>query len=262
VATRTTLEPLRDRYSAFVASHEVAWELVMAAVTICFVALGFVAESASPDMVGPVEATEVVLWAILAAEFASRFAAARDRRAYLTTHWIDALALVPAFRSIRLLRLLRLVRLVRAFAGIYRALSSIERFAQNRQLIWLFTAWLAVAVICSGVLYLAEVGLNDSIRDIWDALWWGVVTLTTVGYGDVYPRTPEGRLAAAVLMVLGITLFAAITGTITSALVARQAGDRDRGSADRLRELAALHAEGLVTDEEYQAKRRELLERL
>jgi voltage-gated potassium channel len=44
-----------------------------------------------------------------------------------------------------------------------------------------------------------------------DALWWGVVTLTTVGYGDVYPVTPEGRLAAAILMLLGIGLFGLIT---------------------------------------------------
>ncbi len=73
-------------------------------------------------------------------------------------------------------------------------------------------AWLAVAVICSIGLYIAESGVNPAVGDPLDALWWGVVTLTTVGYGDVFPVTPEGRLAAAGLMILGITLFAAIHG--------------------------------------------------
>lgn len=94
-----------------------------------------------------------------------------------------------------------------------------------------------------------------------DALWWGVVTLTTVGYGDVFPVTPEGRLAAGGLMILGITLFAAITGTIMSALVVQGAGTA-RSDADRLRDITALRDEGLLTDEEYARKREELVERL
>lgn len=93
-----------------------------------------------------------------------------------------------------------------------------------------------------------------------DALWWGVVTLTTVGYGDVFPVTPEGRLAAGALMILGITLFAAITATITSRLVAGESAAAD-DPTELLRRLAALRADGILTDAEYESKKAEVLAR-
>ncbi len=88
--------------------------------------------------------------------------------------------------------------------------------ARHRGFAWLLLAWLGVMVVCSAAMYVAEKGANNAIENPFDALWWGVVTLTTVGYGDVVPHTIEGRLAAMALMLLGIGLFGAITATITS----------------------------------------------
>lgn len=114
-------------------------------------------------------------------------------------------------------------------------------------------------VICSLALYTAENGINEAVATPLDALWWGIVTLTTVGYGDVYPVTPEGRIAASILMLLGIGLFSAITATVTSFMLS----DREPASTgDALRSLAALHRDGLLTDEEYATKRVEAVERL
>jgi voltage-gated potassium channel Kch len=106
-------------------------------------------------------------------------------------------------------------------------------------------------------MYLAEVDVNPNIKSFTDALWWSVVTLTTVGYGDIFPVTPEGRLAGAALMVLGITLFAAITGTITSLLVVGQGGGGD--PIIRLRELDQLHRDGILTVDEYGAAKAAVL---
>ena len=224
---RARLRNLGDRYNAFIAHNEIAWELTMAVLAVVFVVVGFAGDDAPAETAQMLDVLDLGLTVLFALEFGTRFLAARSRRAYLRGHWIDLLALVPTARSARLLRLLRLLRLVRAFSGVFRALASIERVATQRSLILLFTSWLGVAVIAATGLYLAEVGVNPNIDDPTDALWWAVVTLTTVGYGDVFPVTPEGRLAGAGLMIVGITLFAAVTATITSGIIKSQDGPTD-----------------------------------
>ena len=248
---------MRDRYLAFIARHEVAWELTFAGLAVAYVLVGFTDETPA------VQVTESALTLAFAAEFATRIAASYDRRAYLRGHWIDLVALIPTVRGFRLARLLRLLRLVRAFAGVYRLLDHVSALARHRGLAWLFVAWGAVMVICSLALYAAENGVNSAVESPLDALWWGIVTLTTVGYGDVVPETPEGRLAAAALMLLGIGLFSAITATVTSFLL--ESGHRDDGGAspaERLRRLAALADEGLIDAEEYAAKRAAVVDKL
>lgn len=229
----------------------------MAMLALAFVVTGF-----AEDLPG-VGAIDWALTAIFVAEFAARFGASFDRRAYLQGHWVDLLALIPAVRGFRLLRLLRLLRLVRSFAGMYRAMGQFERLARHRGLLLLLIVWLAVVVISSMSFYVAEVDRNPAIHSPVDALWWGVVTLTTVGYGDISPVTGEGRLAATVLMVLGIGLFSAITATMVAALTSGgEAKVPAADPADRLRRLEALQTEGLITGEEYAERRRDVVEHL
>ena len=135
---------------------------------------------------------ELGLTVVFMLEFFTRFGASYDKVGYMRGHWIDLLALIPTIRGFRLFRLVRLLRLVRAFAGVYRALSSVQRVARHKSLVVLFMSWLAVAIICSAAFYLAENGVNPDIHNPMDAFWWGIVTLSTVGYGDISPVTPEG----------------------------------------------------------------------
>lgn len=245
---------VRDRYNAFIERHDVAWELTFAALAVGYVAVGFIADDAPPDQARFLSIVDAGLTGIFVAEFSTRIYAAPDRQRYLRNHWIDLVALIPAIREVRILRLLRLLRLVRAFAGIYRALQHFERLARHRGLAALYTAWLAVMVICSILLYAAENGINEAVKSPLDALWWGIVTITTVGYGDVYPVTTEGRIAAAALMLLGIGLFSAITATVTSFMLTDREHHPD--PSEKLhRSLADLHDAGLLTDSEYAAKR-------
>jgi voltage-gated potassium channel Kch len=162
-------------------------------------------------------------------------------------------------------------RLPDAFAGVYRAALHIGALARHRGFAWLIAAWLGVMAVCSAAMYVAEKGANSAIANPFDALWWGVVTLTTVGYGDVYPTTTEGRLAAMCLMLLGIGLFGAITATITSYMMTHEldpaAGSGEPSATDgttvervssagrtlvsELERLAALHRSGALTAEEF-----------
>jgi voltage-gated potassium channel len=243
----TAPSSVRDRYLAFIARHEAAWELTFAALAVAYVVIGFVDDSQAAQTV------DLVLTGVFATEFASRLAASYDRAKYLRGHWIDALALIPTIRGVRVLRLLRLLRLVRAFAGVARALNTLERLANHRGLIWLFAAWSAVMILCSMALYAAENGVNEAIASPLDAMWWGITTMTTVGYGDVVPKTPEGRLAATILMVLGIGLFSAVTATVTSFLL-----EHDRDPLDELAKLGELRDRGLITRQEFAVKRKSL----
>ncbi len=243
---------VRERITAFIDQHETPWELTMAGLAVAFVALAFVEQTRM------VLALDTALTVIFLAEFSLRFWAATSRAAYVRGHWIDLLALIPAIREFRILRLARLLRGVRAFSGVYRALARYGSLARNRGLLGLFAVWAVVMVLSSLGLYAAEKGVNAAIDSPFDVLWWAVVTMTTVGYGDVTPVTPEGRLAAMVLMILGIGLFAAITATVTSSLIG---GGRTRDDpVARLDRLDGLLAAGRVTQAEYDAKRTDILD--
>ncbi len=250
----------RERYNGFIARHDIAWELGMGGLAIVFVALGFIIDEVGPATRPELEVAELALTGLFILEFATRILAAHDRGQYLRVHWIDLVATVPPVRAARLLRLLRLLRLIRAFAGAYRAVMHLDGLARHRGFAWLVVSWLAVMVLCSFALFAAEHWINKAIESPFDALWWGVVTISTVGYGDVYPITFEGKLAAMTLMVLGIGLFSAITATATSYLLStRSSRDGSTGGrlVDEIERLAALREQGSLTDEEFaQAKDR------
>ena len=262
VAANVSVAPIRDRYNAFVARHDTAWELAMAGIAVVYVALGFLLDQVGPGSRPDLEDLELALTGVFVAEFASRILAARDRRQYLRGHWIDVVALAPPIRAARVLRLLRLLRLTRSFAGVYRAAMHVQGLARHRGFAWMVVSWLALMVLCSFALYVAEHGVNKAIESPFDALWWGVVTISTVGYGDVYPVTPEGRLIAMVLMLLGIGLFSAITATATSYLLSTaQPADHSRGGrlVEEMERLSALREQGSITEDEFTAAKRRLL---
>lgn len=143
------------------------------------------------------------------------------RLAYMTrpmvlVDLITVLALVPALRGLRALRLLRLVRGARLFrySNPFEGLAA--AFVENRLLFGFGVTLVGVATVLGGMtVYLVEEGQNPAMDSLGDGLWWGLVTLTTVGFGDIAPVTTMGRIVAGVLMVAGMVtlgLFAGIVG--------------------------------------------------
>ncbi len=252
---------MRDRFNAFVERHEMAWELGMGFLAIIYVAVGFSLDAATPDVASILLPIETLLTVIFVAEFASRLGASRDRLAYLRGHWIDVLALIPVARGLRIARLLRVLRLTRFFAGSYRAMMRAERMRGSQGIARVIVAWTTVTVICCIALYAVEAGVNPAIKEPLDALWWGVTTLSTVGYGDVIPVTPEGRLVAGALMLLGIGLFGAITAIVTNTLLTETTAEAVR-PIDDLERLDALHRSSAITAEEFAAAKDRVLARL
>jgi voltage-gated potassium channel len=189
-----------------------------------------------------------VVWIAFCVEFLVRWAA-DGRRRFLRDAWFDLLLivvsppiLVPEYvqsvRSLRAVRALRLLRFVRAGAVAGIGLRLARRVFGRRK--FHYTALVAVAVVFLGAfgVFVFESGTNKSIGSFGDALWWAIVTATTVGYGDVSPVTAEGRIIAVVLMLTGIGVIGIFTATVASVFF-----EQDRGElADVQVRLEAIEA--------------------
>ncbi|XP_076123605.1 potassium voltage-gated channel subfamily KQT member 2-like isoform X1 [Alosa pseudoharengus] len=119
-----------------------------------------------------------------------------------------------AIRSLRFLQILRMIRMDRR-GGTWKLLGSVV-YAHSKELI---TAWyigFLCLILASFLVYLAEKEDNEMFETYADALWWGLITLTTIGYGDKYPQTWNGRLLAATFTLIGVSFFALPAGILGS----------------------------------------------
>ncbi len=134
---------------------------------------------------------------------------------------IDLLAILPFYlpflgvdlRFLRLLRLLRIFKLAR-YSSALQTIGRIFWLKRNELLLTLFSTLVLLVFSSSIVYYVENEAQPDSFSSIPAAMWWGVATVTTVGYGDIYPITPFGKLFTALIAILGIGLFALPTGIL------------------------------------------------
>lgn len=161
------------------------------------------------------EAVSLFIWGAFVVEFTVKLYLAPQRLRWLRDNWVDLLIiLLPMFRPLRLLRVALLA--VKVTMGARRVLlgyGAAYTLAVGMGL---------VAIAAVAVTYVERAAETANIKDLADGLWWAVTTITTVGYGDRFPVTPEGRAIAAVLMVMGITLFGALTASLAAFMVERR----------------------------------------
>ncbi|MBO0686681.1 MAG: potassium channel family protein, partial [Candidatus Dormibacteraeota bacterium] len=182
----------------------------------------------SPVLVG----ADWLVWGVFAVEYVLCFADASDRWAYVRRRWLWLLIVVVSFPLLPALfgsaRFVRLLRLLRIFGLGWRGLDAMKSVFARRGLIYL--------ALLTSILVLFGGGLMSDLEPytvrggFWSGVWWAIVTTTTVGYGDISPRTIDGRLVAAALMMCGIGL----TATLSAAVAARFVGEDDRPKIDDL----------------------------
>ncbi len=154
------------------------------------------------------------VWAAFAVDYGVRLRLAEDRREWFRRHLIDlAVIALPLLRPLRLLRLVTLLRVVNR-----RATSSLR----GRVGLYVGVGSALLAFVSALAVLDAERGKPGAgITTFGDALWWAATTMTTVGYGDLFPVTSTGRFVGVGLMVAGIGLLGTVTATLASWLVER-----------------------------------------
>lgn len=161
---------------------------------------------------------EIGVTLLCALEYALRLYASRWPRKYFFSFYglVDLLTWLPlliageGFLAIRLLRILRLLKLLRYLRAMRIFFSSMLDIFD---VVFVVLATIIIIVLVSGnVIHMLE---PQTFPNAYIGCWWAIVTMTTVGYGDIVPVTIAGKLAASVLMLTGITTFALLTGTVS-----------------------------------------------
>jgi voltage-gated potassium channel len=167
---------------------------------------------------------------------------ATRKGAALRAHWLDVAIValtIPLFgqflASLRLVRLARLLRLLRAATIVSRAIQAERRLTSGEALRFAALVTLFIVVVSGAAQAAFDAGEFESI---WDGVWWAVVTVTTVGYGDVYPTSVVGRLIGIAVMLAGIGFLSVLTATVASRFV-----QTDTGSDEVLDTVRRIEAE-------------------
>ncbi len=185
--------------------------------TLTFLALAFLVAFSYPAFIDPVpSSTQALLnivqwvsWIAFATDLIYGLSNARNKRKYLKKHPLEiAAVLLPFLRPLRLMRVI-------SFGGL-----AIQKVAIGRQFaitIKVFLASIFVAYISAVQITITERAVEGSnIKNFGDGFWWAITTVTTVGYGDRYPTTTEGRFIAVTLMIMGISLMGVITASVAA----------------------------------------------
>jgi voltage-gated potassium channel len=166
--------------------------------------------------------------------------------------WIDLLASIPFDLAFRTLQLVRIYRIVRVLRALYKLQEVATGTSLTEKLLALPAVAFVMVLFSTTLMIEAERHAPDAtIKTGGDALWWALTTVTTVGYGDTYPVTGEGRVIAAVLMLVGIALFGSMSAIITSKLILPK---ETKDHEEMRREMRALHAEIKELREELRKK--------
>ncbi len=169
-----------------------------------------------------------VFFVLFSAEYALRVSIEPRKRDFIFSFYgiIDLLAilpslfLVPGFRVLRVLRFLRVFRIFKATRFILAVdrLTAALRGIQQELLALAILSLMLVYLAACGIYYFERDAQPEKFGSILDSMWWAVVTLTTVGYGDVYPETGGGRIFTALVTLVGVGLIAIPSGLLASAL--------------------------------------------
>jgi len=224
------------------------WPLTITAVVFL---LAYAAPILRPDLISPwptvCELVTWAAWSLFVVDYVARLALSRDRGAFVRSNLFDlAVVALPLLRPLRLLRLVTLLSILNRNVG---------GSMRGRVAVYVAGATSLVLFIASLAVLDAERGAKGaSITTFGDAAWWAMTTVTTVGYGDRYPITAQGRFIAGGLMLAGIALLGIVTASLASWLIDKVRQVEEHAQAATRADVASLTAEVRALREELAAR--------
>ena len=159
-----------------------------------------------------------ISWGAFASDLLYGLSTAKNKKSFLLKHPLDiAAVLLPFLRPLRLLRII-------SFGGL--ALQKVAMGKQFAITLKVFIASIFIAYVAAIQITISERAVESSnIKNFGDGIWWAITTVTTVGYGDKFPTTMEGKFLAVGLMIVGISLMGVITASVAAWFVKMGQGE-------------------------------------
>ncbi|HMJ88369.1 MAG TPA: ion transporter [Candidatus Acidoferrum sp.] len=188
-----------------------------------------------------IQVLDITACVLFFVDFSIRFARAESKATFMKWGWIDLIACIPNVDVLRIGRMVRVLRIIRLLRGVrvgHRIISIVLQNKPKTALASVLLTTLLLVTFSAISILIAEDAPEANIKTAEDAIWWSVTTITTVGYGDKFPTSTEGRLIAMALMMAGVGLFGMLSGLIASFFL----GNKDESSPELQETLLRLRA--------------------
>jgi len=203
------------------------WDRLVVLLTFGTIAL-LVWEEVStldPQLRSVIDVVDLGICGFFLVDFGVRVAKVRpgQRGQFVMRNWMDLLGAIPVagpLRAARMVRVIRILRLARLAALARRLVRRYDLpIAPTTAFINLLFVTAAIWFTAALLFYELEYGHNDQVDDFGDALWWSMTTISTVGYGDTFPKTSGGRIVAIATMIMGVGVLGTLAATVATAFV-------------------------------------------
>jgi voltage-gated potassium channel len=160
------------------------------------------------------------IYFIFVVDFVLRWALSKDKKAFIRNHYVDLIAILP-FHFFTNSPYGSLLKLMRVLTYSMRLIHNIKDVLYTNGFIYSLGSATIITILGSFAIYFFEKDSSATIKSYGDAFWWSIVTVTTVGYGDISPTTVAGRVIAAILMLSGIGFLSMLTSTVSTYFITK-----------------------------------------
>jgi len=165
----------------------------------------------------------LIIWFTFYVELFVKFSVSSHWKETLKRNWVLlVIALSPLLLSFRLLYLSRLMGLTRLL-GLQKIIGKLNRHVRAfvYKVEYIFISLIIFIIISAFVMWRVELSSGGAVNNLPDALWWSVITITTIGYGDIIPTSVEGKIAGAIIAIMGAVMFMIFVAKVTSIFIKR-----------------------------------------